>query len=181
MRSGSGSDADPEVLSAFDGNTSPGPSTGLGNPDTKGHHNVYAEASQAREIGRKPHHFDLSHRAEVGSTIGNNVSEDADLTSDSAVSERPDRVTNDADNLIESIPPASEDSLKQTPAAITPRMLRVEEVAAYLGMSVSKVWRLPSKDPDFPLPIRIGGSTRWDWSEIDRFVEFHKSRRRTHR
>ena len=55
--------------------------------------------------------------------------------------------------------------------------MTVEDVATYLRMSVSKVWRLRRKDPDFPQPIKIGGSSRWDPVEIDSFIEAYKAQR----
>jgi predicted DNA-binding transcriptional regulator AlpA len=52
-----------------------------------------------------------------------------------------------------------------------PRMMTVSEVANYLAVSISKVWRLTRARGDFPDPIRIGGSTRWDRRVIDRYLD----------
>lgn len=51
------------------------------------------------------------------------------------------------------------------------RLMTVEEVAAYLGVSISKVWRLEKRGVGFPKPIRICGSTRWDRYAIDRYLD----------
>lgn len=51
------------------------------------------------------------------------------------------------------------------------RLMTVKEVAAYLSMSDSKVWRLEEREVGFPKPIRIGGSTRWDRCAIDRYLD----------
>ena len=59
-----------------------------------------------------------------------------------------------------------------------PRLMTAAEVAEYLRCSVSKIWRLANNDPDFPPAIRIGGSTRWDRLEIDRYIEINKARSR---
>nr|WP_272212711.1 helix-turn-helix domain-containing protein [Marinicella sp. W31]MDC2878621.1 helix-turn-helix domain-containing protein [Marinicella sp. W31] len=59
-----------------------------------------------------------------------------------------------------------------------PRLMRVAEVAAYLGVSISKIWRLLRSNPSFPRPIRMNGTTRWDRLDIDRFIEDSKVRGR---
>lgn len=53
----------------------------------------------------------------------------------------------------------------------------VGDVAVRLNTSVTAVWRLKNNDPDFPQPIKIGGSTRWDPAEIDCYVDVCKARR----
>jgi predicted DNA-binding transcriptional regulator AlpA len=57
------------------------------------------------------------------------------------------------------------------------RCMTVLDVAAYLKVSVSTVWRLLNKDPRFPKPRRIGGSTRWDRQDIDHYLDGLKSSR----
>ncbi|MCY0151668.1 helix-turn-helix transcriptional regulator [Hoeflea alexandrii] len=76
---------------------------------------------------------------------------------------------------------AQDDRAKQTAAVIVPCLMTVEDVATYLRMSVSKVWRSRRKDPDFPQPIRLGGSTRWERLEVDHYLEVYKARRRNGR
>ena len=57
------------------------------------------------------------------------------------------------------------------PVALSfPRMMTVVQVAEYLGVSVSKVWRLQKPGIGFPSPVRIGGSTRWDRHAIDQYL-----------
>jgi predicted DNA-binding transcriptional regulator AlpA len=51
------------------------------------------------------------------------------------------------------------------------RCMTVSDVAAYLKVSVSTVWRLPDKDTHFPRPFRIGGSTRWDRQALDFYLD----------
>lgn len=53
----------------------------------------------------------------------------------------------------------------------TPRMMTAGDVAAYLGISLSKVWRLEKRINGFPKPVRIDGSTRWDRWAIDHFID----------
>ncbi len=55
--------------------------------------------------------------------------------------------------------------------------ITVKSVATLLGRSESSIWRLVKKDPDFPLPIKIGGSTRFSRAEIDAWYELLKNRR----
>ena len=166
VRTGSGSTANPEPLMVLDGDILPEDATGSGSHDTGHHYNAYAEASQARVIGRKP--YDLTHSAEAGPANGNKERGEFP-TAEPAVAERPDGRADVEAKPIESTPP--ENRLKRGEATVTPRMLKAEEVAAYLSVSVSKVWRLPGKDPDFPSPVRIGGSTRWDRLEVDRYID----------
>lgn len=51
------------------------------------------------------------------------------------------------------------------------RLMTVKEVAAYLAISISKVWRLEKRKVGFPKAIRICGSTRWDRYAIDRYLD----------
>ncbi|OYR11791.1 helix-turn-helix domain protein [Brucella rhizosphaerae] len=49
--------------------------------------------------------------------------------------------------------------------------MTVKEVATYLSVSISKVWRLGKYDIDFPKPVHISGSTRWDRHSIDSYLD----------
>ena len=51
------------------------------------------------------------------------------------------------------------------------RLMTVKEVATYLSVSISKVWRLGKYDIDFPKPVHISGSTRWDRHAIDSYLD----------
>jgi len=51
------------------------------------------------------------------------------------------------------------------------RLMTVKEVATYLSVSISKVWRLGKYDIDFPKPVHIAGSTRWDRLAIDNYLD----------
>lgn len=57
------------------------------------------------------------------------------------------------------------------PSGEASRLMTVKEVAAYLAISISKVWRLEKCKVGFPKAIRIGGSTRWDRYSIDRYLD----------
>lgn len=48
-------------------------------------------------------------------------------------------------------------------------LLRVEEVARLLGVSVRSVWRL-TKQHRCPRPLQLGRSTRWRKSDIELWV-----------
>ncbi len=50
------------------------------------------------------------------------------------------------------------------------QLLGVREVATYLGLSTASVWR-HVKRKNLPAPIRIGGSTRWNRSDLESFLE----------
>lgn len=52
-----------------------------------------------------------------------------------------------------------------------PRLMTVKQVAKYLAISISKVWRLEKANVGFPKALRIAGSTRWDRCAIDRFLD----------
>jgi len=48
-------------------------------------------------------------------------------------------------------------------------LLTADEVAQLLGISTRTLWRL-SRGGRCPLPLRIGGNTRWRRSEVERWV-----------
>jgi predicted DNA-binding transcriptional regulator AlpA len=52
-----------------------------------------------------------------------------------------------------------------------PRLIDAAELAFYLGRSESTIWRLIRKEPGFPQPIRIGGSTHWDRHAVDAYLD----------
>ena len=49
-------------------------------------------------------------------------------------------------------------------------LLPVRGVADLLKISVAHVWRLTAADPTFPVPVRIGRSTRWRREEVASWV-----------
>lgn len=57
------------------------------------------------------------------------------------------------------------------PQVHSQRLLKPKQAAEYLGMSESTLWRLYEKNPRFPRPIKLGGSTRWDKRAIDRYID----------
>jgi len=56
-----------------------------------------------------------------------------------------------------------------------PLLLRVEEVAERLGISVRTVWRLVSSK-QLCKPVSIGRCKRWRAAEVEQFVETLASR-----
>ncbi|MGI8603421.1 MAG: helix-turn-helix transcriptional regulator [Verrucomicrobiales bacterium] len=56
------------------------------------------------------------------------------------------------------------------------RMLTVEMVAGCLGICTRGVRRLVASD-ELPPPVKIGGSSRWFWSEVAAYLERLKTRR----
>jgi excisionase family DNA binding protein len=60
------------------------------------------------------------------------------------------------------------------------RLVSVKEVAALLGISVRKVWRMIAAG-QFVAPVRMGRSRRWPQSEIQQYVEELKQQRDRHR
>lgn len=128
--------------------------------------NPYAEASQARASSRAPMPIDggnltrTDERAAIGSTDG--VDREKNTLAIDHVEVAGLGVKSGKDNSW------SGGHQGRCEAA---RLMTVKEVAAYLGMSNSKVWRLEERDVGFPKPIRIGGSTRWDRCAIDRYLD----------
>jgi len=45
------------------------------------------------------------------------------------------------------------------------------EVAAWLSVSRNTVWRWAREIEDFPLPVKIGGATRWRAADIQRYID----------
>lgn len=152
---GGGSDDNERTFRASDLDLSPEGSRGSNHHRAEGHSNPYAEASQASEIGRKPYNAVRTHPT---------VAKQSNV--------------NAAD---ETRPPTLDGCLKQTDSTGPVRLYTVEEVAIYLNISTSTVSRLPNKDPDFPRPIRVGCSARWDRMEVEHFVEVLKARRNSGR
>ncbi|MBK8456421.1 MAG: hypothetical protein IPL47_04310 [Phyllobacteriaceae bacterium] len=52
-----------------------------------------------------------------------------------------------------------------------PRLMTARDVGAYLKLSGSTVWRRAKNDRGFPQPFRVGGSTRWDRQQVDRYLD----------
>ena len=49
------------------------------------------------------------------------------------------------------------------------KLMTVAEVAADLKLGSSTIWRMVSEG-SFPAPIKIGGSTRWNREELERYI-----------
>jgi excisionase family DNA binding protein len=52
---------------------------------------------------------------------------------------------------------------------VPPLLIRVEEVATLMGVSVRTIWRRVSEKKFVP-PVSVGSCTRWRRSEIDAFI-----------
>ena len=53
---------------------------------------------------------------------------------------------------------------------IQPELGSAKLVAGIIDKSVPSVWRLTKNDPEFPKPIKVGGSTRWIIPEIFAYI-----------
>ena len=128
---------------------------------TEGFPNAYAEASQASSLGRTPVPFtetdrsvalDENHRDKpkpivgIGAAVRSPRACEAKSTCGRFAREKP---------------------VKE----LAPRLMTAKELAAYLGVSLSKVRRLEKQDGAFPKPIRIMGSTRWDRQVVDSYLD----------
>ena len=56
------------------------------------------------------------------------------------------------------------------PATTERLLLSARQLATLLGVSTSTVWSWHSSGR-IPVPLRIGGSTRWRRSEIERWID----------
>ena len=140
----------------------------------EGHANRYAEASQAREIGKRPLFLDGPRLAQSKRTAEADRKNMVQIANPSAV--ETDQRSEATAKRIKSAPRTPDDWQKKASSTSLPRLMRVEDVAAYLNVSVSKVWRLQKRNSDFPPSIRMDGTTRWDRLDIDRFIEDSKTR-----
>ncbi|MBV2185928.1 MAG: hypothetical protein KUL88_15460 [Rhizobium sp.] len=136
---------------------------------TEGFPNAYAEASQASSLGKTPVPFTETDRS---------------VAQEAKTATVPDEHHRDKPKPIEGIgaavssPRASEAKstcgrfAREKPVKeLAPRLMTAKELAAYLGVSLSKVWRLEKQDAAFPKPIRIMGSTRWDHQVVDSYLD----------
>jgi excisionase family DNA binding protein len=57
-------------------------------------------------------------------------------------------------------------------------MLSVNQVAAYFGCSVRKVWRFVAAR-ELPQPLKIGRACRWIPDELNEFIENQKRERKS--
>jgi|GEM_PF-2656344 len=170
---GDGSGNGPGTVGISDGDLF---TEGSNRAEQEGHINPYAEASQALGRGRKPRPIEYAPCAQSGPPARSEESGEVSADEPVETEKQDQRADTEIDSLEAEIS-APDDRAKQTAAVIVPCLMTVEDVATYLRMSVSKVWRLRRKDPDFPQPIKIGGSSRWDPVEIDSFIEAYKAQR----
>lgn len=47
---------------------------------------------------------------------------------------------------------------------------RPKEAAAFPGVSIATLWRLPHKDNKFPKPLKIAGMTRWRRADLEQYI-----------
>lgn len=129
--------------------------------------NAYAEASQARASSGPPMSIDGGNPTRTDECAAIDATDGGDRERKNIVA-------------IDHVEPAGlraksgKDrswSSGQQGRCATARLMTVTEVAAYLGLSISKVWRLEKREVGFPKPIRICGSTRWDRCAIDCYLD----------
>jgi len=53
---------------------------------------------------------------------------------------------------------------------IIPELLRVEEVAALVGLGVRTVWGLVA-EKEFPRPVKVGRLSRWRRSAVEAWMD----------
>jgi predicted DNA-binding transcriptional regulator AlpA len=67
---------------------------------------------------------------------------------------------------------------KQAPA-LERRLLTMAEVAARLGVSIRKAWRLAASSQDFPKAVKVGSrGTRFDSTEFEQYLRHLRDERR---
>lgn len=140
----------------------------ISDPSIESFENAYAEASQARTLGKRP--IPLGHYApeEAKELQSHNIGRETASASDTAqLTEPSERHEHSAHIQFD----VAGDRRKKSDADILPRMMTVGDLATYLSMSPSKIWRLCKREPTFPQPIRIAGSTRWDRTAIDLYLD----------
>lgn len=136
--------------------------------------NSYAEASQARTIGRRPPSHDHVSSDESGHHERNEGADKATSTDLVTIPEPHEPV--DAPNssvIAEKL--ASKNNTEKAETVANTSMMTVQEVATYLRASVSKIQRLQKRDPDFPSPFWIGGSKFWDGEEVAEYLKRAKA------
>ena len=130
--------------------------------------NSYAEASQSSGAKRRPLPLETPQRqGDQDKKIDFNRNEEplADVPAAATPMAAPEK-TNERQRQVGK----KSTSSRHPKATAVARMMTVEDVAAYLSVSVSKIWRLCGKGV-FPKSKRIGGSTRWDRSDIDHYLD----------
>lgn len=131
--------------------------------------NPYAEASQARTVARQPVHIDHSPSVETNAVARVEANHEATPSRPVAAikpHQKAERVIEPADTS----PLSANACEEQTGSTAMPRVLKVDEVADYLRVSVRQIWRQLESEPEFPRPFRIGGAIRWDRLVIERYV-----------
>jgi predicted DNA-binding transcriptional regulator AlpA len=70
-----------------------------------------------------------------------------------------------------SLPEIKGDTVKQAPAQTT-NFLRLKHASTYLGFSLTTLWRLEQKDPDFPKKIRFSARCcGYRVSDLDAYLQ----------
>lgn len=135
-------------------------------------HNAYAEASQAR-IPCKA----LKPADATGSVTAAEIAVAAIGASDSNNKQEISLAVKHDLSIISAVKPRKQKSysdkypFEHQINGQCARLMTVKEVASYLSVSISKVWRLGKYDIDFPKPVHISGSTRWDRHSIDNYLD----------
>ncbi|MDF1671845.1 MAG: helix-turn-helix domain-containing protein [Roseovarius sp.] len=154
--------------------------TGANLHDYKPFANAYAEASQASVIGKKPYPVDCKRSVASDPLVMNDAGKEATAEKPVKTAIVQPKADADLEPVEVLLPPAIGIARRAEPAVMT-SMMTVKDVAAYLKVSVSKIWRLSKRDPSFPSAIRFGGSTRWERQAIDCYIDGLRDRSRSDR
>lgn len=133
-------------------------------------HNAYAEASQARVPCKALKQADATGfvtPAEIAA-IG---ASDADIKQEISSAVEHDLSTISAVKPRKQKSYSDKNPFERQVNGECARLMTVKEVATYLSVSTSKVWRLGKYNIDFPKPVHISGSTRWDRHSIDDYLD----------
>lgn len=154
--------------------------TQASHPDSEHFFNDYAEASQARTIGRRPPpHVHVS--SDESGHHERNKGADKTTSTDPVAIPEPHEAVDAPNSSVIAEKPASNNHTEKAETVANTSMMTVQEVATYLRASVSKIQRLQKRDPDFPSPYWVGGSKFWDRAEIEDYLKRAKAGTRSGR
>ncbi len=145
--------------------------------DTEFFSNPYAEASQARESGGNA--LSVDHGSTGGPELSAKTAPNLTATVGQLLPDNGGQAAITDVDQAKVLPEPAKTGAEPSGTTVIPRLMSATELAAYLRVSVSKVWRLEKGDNDFPSPVRIGGSTRWDRQKIDCYLDSFPTRKQS--
>lgn len=131
--------------------------------------NAYAEASQALSPRLRPNSITATESS-CSSSVGEQCEKEARNSDRQTLKAERPAANLDGGTNRPGIASQVAGSI-YTPERPLSRLMTVADVANYLRVSISAVWRLIKKDPAFPRPFSVGGSTRWHRQQLDRYVD----------